>query len=83
MVRYCRERKASAPSRMAPAISCISGLPVSADRTCRASTQATASASTLMPRTTINTAWTPITPPVSRRLLGFGEAGQWPVRRAR
>ena len=65
MVRYCRDRNASAPSRMAAAISCISGLPVSADSTCRASTKATPSASTLMPSTTINTASTPITPPVS------------------
>src|SRR5688572_18719914 len=64
IVLFCRARKASAPSRIAVAISCISGLPVSAARTCLARTQATPSDSTLMPRTIPNTASTPMTPPV-------------------
>ena len=41
MVRYCRRRKASAPSRMASEMRRISAVPVSAARTERASTAAT------------------------------------------
>ena len=48
IVRYWRERKASAPSRIASEIARISGLPVSAASTCRASTQATTSDRTLI-----------------------------------
>ncbi len=51
MVRYCRARKASAPTRIASAISPISGLPDSALRTCRASQAATARESKLMIKT--------------------------------
>src|SRR5713101_4787206 len=48
MVPFCRRRNASAPSLMAPAISCICGVPSSAASTCRARYTANASDRTLM-----------------------------------
>src|SRR4029079_1168693 len=68
MVRYWRARNASAPWRMASEISRISGLPVSAPRTWRASRPATTNDSTLMARTNGRTIWTSI-----KHLLGLGE----------
>src|SRR5262245_35657778 len=63
IVRYCRERKASAPSRIASEMARISGLPVSAASTCRARMKATTRDTTLIPRTSGSTLSTDIEPP--------------------
>ena len=55
IVRYCRERKASAPSRIASEIARISGVPVSAASTWRLRNQATASDARLMIKTVART----------------------------
>src|SRR4029453_9138889 len=70
IVRYCRERKASAPSRIASEMARISGLPVSAPSTCRARTKATTRDTTLIPRTSGSTLSTDIEPPL-RCLVGL------------